>query len=427
MEEHQHSNAAEKRKMESSSQREECPAILKKLKPSAGLPVLHTRQSVAGRMRKRPASAEALLESCPPLVKRRKILSQPQKGQDASVNKRCDGTTEKTSVTTSTYMKRSLSESSPCSNKRRKIPDTSPTLEASHSFHENKENKTTKINKKTKKRQAKPQKLSRKERETERLLHQQGVPLFKTSEVKYIASLGTKVLGSGSCGSCHLAVDPDTRQSLVIKKFPRHRLSDLVTEATNLHRLRLPGVQRLVGVCVPSRQMVTGFAGTTLPNYLSLTQPSVADTISVFLQISRTLGQMHGKGISHNDIKGDNFCVQVDNNTPKVTIIDLGLARPFGTEKLYLYSSDTDLFPWLAPELLLHTHACCETSDVYSLAKLLEDELPLENMPGQTPLLAALASWIQRAQNHNPRKRPPLTALIDVLQLLHRDMTWEKE
>ena len=254
-----------------------------------------------------------------------------------------------------------------------------------------------------------------------RFLHQQGIRLFKTDDVKAIETQGTKLLGWGASGSCHLAFDPSTRQPIVIKTFPRDSLDDLATEARNMHELRLPGVQRLVGVCVPTRQLITGFAGTTLNKYFRQTKPSFADAISVFLQISTTLQQMHDKGFSHNDIKDDNICVQVDSNGPKATIIDLGLAERDGATQIYQYTSDTDSYPWIAPELLLHTHPCGEASDVYSMAYLLANNFKTSNTRGMHPLVAALISWMRSARSPKPRERPCLAALTDLLQRMHHE------
>ena len=254
-----------------------------------------------------------------------------------------------------------------------------------------------------------------------RLLQQQGIRLLRTSDVKAIQTLGTKLLGSGSYGSCHLACDPNTRQPLVLKTFPRHRLQDLATEATNLHELRLPGVQRLVGVCVPTRQLISPFAGTTLNKYFGQTKPSFAQAINVFLQVSTTLQQMHDKGFSHNDIKDDNICVQVDTNGPKATIIDLGLARRDGTTHIFNYTSHTDSYPWIAPELLLNTHPCGEASDAYSMAHLLKENFKFREAGGMQSLRAALITWIRSVRNSKPSQRPCLAALTDLLQRMHHE------
>ena len=411
--------SAKRRKIHPQSPDEQTAAINKKREDTTHRSSGENSETVSKYIKKRRVS-----ESSPYFAKRRKIHSQSPNEQTAAIIKKREdtthGTTDDTSVTTSSYnKKRSASQFSLHSAKRRKIPQMASFSKASQSSCLDQTRKA----KEAKRRRAKPTKLSGKEKETARLLRHQGIPLLKTSDVKDIASLGTKLLGSGTYGSCHLAVDPNTRQQLVIKKFPRHSLDDLATEATNLHELRLPGVQRLIGVCVPTRQMVTGFAGTTLSKYF-LTQPSFADAISVFLQISTTLQQMINKGFSHNDIKGDNICVQVDSNAPKATIIDLGLARPVGTHKLYDYTSDPDSFPWLAPELLLHTHPCSEASDVYSVAQLLMEQLHPGNIRGHLmPPLGALDTWIVCALKVNPRRRPRLAELTCLLRRLHQEAT----
>ncbi|KAK8405480.1 hypothetical protein O3P69_001809 [Scylla paramamosain] len=350
--EQQPPNKAFKRIMDSPSRHEECPAMKKKRRHSAVPPALPTIMTVADPKRKGPATALTVYEYCPCLLKRRKIPSPSPHEEFTVVTKK-------------------HSHSNADQETRQREGVSAAAAQAWRSSPQDK----------------------RRQRDRQP---------------------GDQLLASGSNGSCHLAVDPNTRQPLVIKTFPRHGLDGLATEAINMHELQLPGV------CVPTRHFITRFAGITVPQYFVLTKPSFADAISVFLQIARTLQQMLEKGFAHNDIKGDSVCIQVDNNAPKVTITELGLARRVGTTRIYQHTSDTDMFPWLAPELLLHTHPCGEASDVYSLAQFLQEELrPPENTLGQSPSLAVLNSWIGRAQRLNPSKRPHPSALIDLLQLLH--------
>ena len=262
--------------------------------------------------------------------------------------------------------------------------------------------------------------LSTEEMQAQRCLHQCGVPLLTKRDVEDMTSAGLQSLGSGTYGSCHKVVDPNTLKPLVIKTFSEDGLKELVTEAVNLHELRLPGVQELVGVCVHTRQIVTHFGGNTADQFFE-TKPSMADTSSVFLQITRTVQNMLEKGFAHNDIKGNNVCVQVENNVPKATVIDLGLARKVGTLEIYEEMPDTRKLPWLAPELLRYTHPCGEASDVYSLAYLLKKKLPLKNKRGKKDSLAALEDWAWRGQRLDPSKRPTLAALIELLETLHKE------
>ncbi|MPC18432.1 Dual specificity testis-specific protein kinase 2 [Portunus trituberculatus] len=273
----------------------------------------------------------------------------------------------------------------------------------------------------SKRHQINQRKLSKKENAAMQILQAQGVPLLTTGDVADIVSMGTQKLGEGSYGSCDKTVDPKTRQPLVIKTFSPFKFEAFFLEAVNLNIMRLPGVQRLVGVCVHTRQIITDFAGITSSHYFKRSGPSFVDIISVFWQISRTLEQVLDKGFAHNDLKEDNVCVKMDNDVPTATIIDFGLARRVGSSKIYRKTSCTYKFPWLAPELLQHTHPCSEASDVYSLAQLLQGLL--RSRRTRSPYLDAFQDWVSRGQRDNPGERPRLSALTHLLQLMHEHAT----
>ena len=260
--------------------------------------------------------------------------------------------------------------------------------------------------------------------EAVRVLEQHHVPVLTPGDVQHIASQGTERIGSGYYGSCVKVVHPDTQQPLVIKTFSKfgNGLSDLVYEATNLQYLRqVPGVQRLVGVCVQTRQMITHFRGTTAQHYFKRAAPSLADTFSVFWQISRTLQQVLDKGLAHNDIKADNVCIQADSDGPRATIIDFGLADKVGNVLNYRKPSHPSHYPWLAPEVTRHTHPCGEASDVYSLACLIKQSLPARSRPRQQPSLAPLRELVRRGKLITPGKRPRLSEFTELLQQMYHE------
>ena len=76
-----------------------------------------------------------------------------------------------------------------------------------------------------------------------------------------MASSGEEILGEGTSGSCCKVVHPRTKEELVIKTFKEDTLDGLLSEVDNLHKLQGPGVQKVVGVCLTSRQLITDFAG----------------------------------------------------------------------------------------------------------------------------------------------------------------------
>ncbi|KAK8407847.1 hypothetical protein O3P69_002406, partial [Scylla paramamosain] len=460
----------------SPSRHEEFPAMIKKRRHSAGVPDHRAggqaHAGVAAHTRKRAAAAAALHDSCPCPAKRPNIpfpsTQQHFSGHTNKRTRRADRAGDAANVTASGRKRqrpaaaRVTTEPSPCPAKRQRTqsgaaapaspaqtPATGHTQSAPgeagssslpfvtaathHTPPRSEAPQPARLNDKNKPkmrlfpwwRHTEQSKLSKEEKEALRILHKYDVPLLTTRDVEHIVSKGTTRLGSGTYGSCDKAVDPKTQQPLVIKTFAKglNGLENLVSEAANLQYLRLPGVQRLVGVCIHTRQMISHFAGITAQRYFKRTAPSLGDTLSVFWQVSRTLQQVLGKGLTHNDLKGDNVCVQVDTDVPEATIIDFGLARQVGTLLVYRKCSDPKRLPWLAPELLRHTHPCGEASDVYSLAHLLSQSLPVRNKPGQRPSLAALRKLMRRAHLVTPGKRPRLSAFTDLLQQMHEEAT----
>ena len=113
-------------------------------------------------------------------------------------------------------------------------------------------------------------------------MQQKGVRLLKRRQVAKLTSSQHKSLGKGTYGSCYLVEEATTHTPLVVKTFTGNALKDLVTEATNLEHLRLPGVQRSIGVCLETRQLITHFAGNTADRYFK-TRPPLPDALSVFL------------------------------------------------------------------------------------------------------------------------------------------------
>ena len=115
-----------------------------------------------------------------------------------------------------------------------------------------------------------------------------------------------------------------------IFKTDYNEVDALVIEAINLHKLRLAAVQRLFGVCVETRMIISYYVGKTLKAYMKRSIPFV-HSVSIFLRISGALRRISREGYAHNDIKGDNVCVRDETGGPKATVIDLGNSRQSGT------------------------------------------------------------------------------------------------
>ncbi|XP_045130228.1 ribosomal protein S6 kinase 2 beta-like [Portunus trituberculatus] len=248
-----------------------------------------------------------------------------------------------------------------------------------------------------------------KDTRAKRRLQMEGVPLLGRHQLRQMIGRVREPLGAGSYGSCFKTMRRRTQEELVIKTFGRDRLPELVKEAISLSQLQLPGVQRLVGVCVESRQLVTPFAGITLSDYMLSEAPTFADAVSVHLQTCRTLQRMHRQGFTHNDIKADNVCVSTQSGEPVATVIDVGLAKPVGTKGVLEKAiQDTENYPWIAPEILRKTHFCCEASDAFGLADLLAGPVP-PVVPHQLPPRQESPCKVGGAGSQ-PKPRPAATA-----------------
>ncbi|MPC53675.1 Dual specificity testis-specific protein kinase 2 [Portunus trituberculatus] len=261
---------------------------------------------------------------------------------------------------------------------------------------------------------------TKEEKRERRQLKHNGVRVLHERRIREIKRFYCEYLGCGTYGSCCLVQDPKTSKDYVIKTFYEDMLKYLVEEALALKQNQAPGVQRLIGVCIHTRELVTVYAGVTIEEYFS-TSISFADAILVVLQTSKTIQVISEAGYSHNDIKRDNVCVDYsrDKKGPVATIIDLGLAARVGTWEIYKNNNcDPEDFPWIAPELLHNTHPCSEASDVYSLALFVQNLLRLPEGRAPATLLVPLMGWVRAARNHDPQERPGLSALIEVQQVL---------
>uniref|UniRef100_A0A0P4VPY9 Protein kinase domain-containing protein n=1 Tax=Scylla olivacea TaxID=85551 RepID=A0A0P4VPY9_SCYOL len=184
-----------------------------------------------------------------------------------------------------------------------------------------------------------------------RYFREQGIPLLEGEQISQLTNYYQESIGRGSYGWCCRTRVPGTGQEVVVKTFRQDALEDLFTEASVLQSLQVAGVQRLVGVCVETCQMVTCFAGQIAKDFLLSPVTQFKDAVSVCLQVARTLRKIHLRGVAHNDIKGNNVCVKVSDQGPIATIIDFGLARTIGTRSVYP-SAPACRYPWAAPELL---------------------------------------------------------------------------
>ena len=249
-----------------------------------------------------------------------------------------------------------------------------------------------------------------------------GVRVLEKREVDAMTAAGEEFIGFGGFGDCMKAVDPLTQQQLVFKSFHNNDLDKLLIEAKNLQHFQMVNVQRLVGVCVETCQLISHFAGDTVVEYFTNYVP-LADQVSIFLQVARAAQRIVETGFTHNGYKRDNVCVCDGTSGPVATIIDFGVASPVGTKLSISPQVHLDHYPWQPPEVLTSTHPTSEASEVYMIGYMMYQMLTPDEGWSHHPLVTALRGWMKATQQPDPVHRPKLAALVRIVEALHEEIS----
>ncbi|XP_064117689.1 serine/threonine-protein kinase PAK 4-like [Macrobrachium nipponense] len=149
-----------------------------------------------------------------------------------------------------------------------------------------------------------------------------------------------------------------------------------------------------------SSRLVSEYVGDrTLMDVMQNTERTEARLVYIMLSIGTQLEQLHKRGISHNDLKGDNIVYNSEDG--RFHIIDFGLSLHFGETTGGFHDPYNDLF-WMSPDCR-SGHPVTPASDVYSfgiLCQMMMYSWGINNL--------YLLSIMLRATNVNPWMRPLL-------------------
>ncbi len=248
----------------------------------------------------------------------------------------------------------------------------------------------------------------------------QDIPVVSWRWVRHVLNTPScHCLGHGTYGDAFLVRHPDVpSKRLVVKDF-RGKHKVMTREVEALLRVQdIPGVQRLAGVCLDTKEIISEYAGNTLLQEMQLGDlSSMGDKLWVAWQVLAVVDRLHKKGLCHNDLQPSNICVR---RTPSglrpwsglhsVTIIDFGFAKNTRSAVLQRAVRHRDeRFPWLSPEVA-DRGPCSPASDVYSLGYVMFWLFDAPNTPYK------VRRWAALAMSHRAEERPSLQEGLNIIK-----------
>jgi len=223
-------------------------------------------------------------------------------------------------------------------------------------------------------------------------------------------------LGEGGIGRVHAAYDTILQREVALKSLRPELLSDtnfverFRAEATSLARLNHPNITTIYSLIPDGNNfyMVMELVrGHTLDDIIKERNAPIAarESLAIIAQAADGLAYAHSMGVIHRDIKPSNLMI-AENGVLK--IMDFGIARVRGTQRLTRSGSIVGTLAYMAPEQLRGEEGD-ETCDLYSLAIVL-----YEMLSGAPPFSASSEYDLMQAQiNQRPDRLIPRVPGLD--------------
>ncbi len=228
----------------------------------------------------------------------------------------------------------------------------------------------------------------------------------------------TDYIGSGGFGSVFKAEDVNTPGRVVAikelhKKHTRNQVikQRFFQEAVAMARLDHPNLPRLFtfGEDNGSYYLVMEFiSGKLLSDEIHDKGPMRPDrAVAVLTQVLDAVTYAHRNGIIHRDLKPDNIILVEDGGSPRVKVLDFGIARMIGGESLTLAGEGFGTPSYMAPERMSGAAGDDPRMDLYAVGIIL-----YETLTGKAPFESKASDpalyWVEMRDLH---QRGPLPAL----------------
>ena len=159
---------------------------------------------------------------------------------------------------------------------------------------------------------------------------QQRVPFITEQYLRYQNTI--RYLGCGANGSVTL-IQYQGSEAVVKHLFEDDALREVLFEARCMVELNgAGGAPRLKAVCLTPAALVMDYVGKTYDKYV--VKCSLDDFLNSLISISERLGEVHAKGIIHNDLKAYKITFTGTISDPTFHIIDFGWASNIGEPAL---------------------------------------------------------------------------------------------
>ena len=217
-------------------------------------------------------------------------------------------------------------------------------------------------------------------------------------------------VATGGMGEIFRAIDRQSAEVVGVKTVRVEGGADrFQREIQILSNLRHPGIVSYLAhgrVGDEFYLVMEWLEGEDLGTRLAVAELNAQEAVGIGVQVAAALEAVHRQGIIHRDVKPSNVFL-VDWRLDRVKLLDYGVARQTGMEKLTWTGSVVGTPSYMAPEQARGERTLDARADVYSLGALL-----FHCLSGRPPFEGANPNEVLAAVLHRPA--PHLAELVVV-------------